>query len=682
LTYQADAYPGFRGRHIAANILSNVLYWYDVEPIGSTFTTRLGGELLEAHDEWFRPVDLTVGPDGCVYIADWYDVRATHNNTREDTWDKTSGRIYRMDYGPRRPIPGFNLSQEPSAALVERLRDPNEWFHREARRVLAERRDTSIIPRLRESIFSASTDHDALEFLWALYVSGGFDEALARRLLEHPRSPVRRWAVRFLGDSRKVEAGTLEALAALAARESDPHVRSQLASSSRRLSGEQALKLLTALIRKNEDSDDRHIPLLLWWAVEQNVKDKQAPFVDLLSSADAWRARLPREHLIQRLARRLASAGSESELSGCARLLASAPDRQSADIVLSGIEAGLAGRAFEKPPAHLGPVLDAIWNRGSPTPLLERVAARLGNSRSLARVRAAALAERHPRAERIAAIELLGQIRRSDSLRALEQIAARKEPEEILIAVVNALGRFPDASIADVLLRRSAAFEPRLRERTYDLLTTRKEWTEKLVAHLGEEFRNQPAVRVQRILQHDDPELRAQVERAWGRMTPSGSPEKSERARLLAGIVGPPDLFTRPGRRFDKERGRNLYDERCARCHTLFGKGGTIGPDLTGAERRNIDTLMLAVVDPSAAIRKEYASFLLRLRDGRMLSGVIQDPTPESFVVVDAQGEKTIVARREVVELKESQTSLMPEGLLDDLDSQGLVDLFSYLTAR
>ena len=108
--------------------------------------------------------------------------------------------------------------------------------------------------------------------------------------------------------------------------------------------------------------------------------------------------------------------------------------------------------------------------------------------------------------------------------------------------------------------------------------------------------------------------------------------------------------------------------------------GGRIGPDLTGAERRDIDALMLQIVDPSRSIRNEFASFNVELKDGRVLMGFILDPTPESLVVIDAQGEKTALARADVRQVRESSVSLMPEGLIDDLDSQGLVDLVSYLT--
>src|SRR5262249_36323793 len=129
-------------------------------------------------------------------------------------------------------------------------------------------------------------------------------------------------------------------------------------------------------------------------------------------------------------------------------------------------------------------------------------------------------------------------------------------------------------------------------------------------------------------------------------------------------------------------KGKEIFTARCSRCHTLFGEGRSVGPDLTGAERRNIDVLMQNVVDPSASIRAEYAHFIVTLKDNRMLTGFIQDPTPQSFMVMDEKGEKTVVARDDVREVRESPVSLMPEGLLDDLDHQSLIDLFSYLTAK
>ena len=178
LIYQADALPErFRGKLISANLLSNEIKWFDLLPQGSSFRTRTAGDLLIANDPWFRPVDLSVGPDGALYIADWYDKRASHTDTNLDTWDKTNGRIYRISSegsrfaGSRLPSGTRDLSKLSSADLVGMLAHPNEWVHREARRILAERQDRAVVKQLRKEIFTTRESHLALEYLWALYGS-------------------------------------------------------------------------------------------------------------------------------------------------------------------------------------------------------------------------------------------------------------------------------------------------------------------------------------------------------------------------------------------------------------------------------------------------------------------------------------------------------------------------------
>ncbi len=682
LMYQGDAFPeSFRGIHIAANILSNAIYWFELDPVGSTFATRQGGDLLIANDERFRPVDLSTGPDGAVYVADWYDLRATHNNTRDDTWDKATGRIYRIAYQGNRQAPRIHLGGLSSADLTGMLEHPNEWFHREARRILAERRDSSIVPVLRARIFEAR-EHLALEYLWALYVTGGFNEELAQKLLTHSFGPVRMWTARFLSDAREVSPATLECLVALAKSETQIHVRSQLAASARRLASRQALPLLAQLIRRDQDAEDPQLPLLLWWAIESHTATDREALVELLTQPESWTLELVRRHLVGRMARRLASTGSNDDFAACARLLELSPDPGSVDRVLDGIDLGLAGRSFASPPAALGGQLAKLWKKGSPSPTLIRLAGRLGNEEARQKIRSIARTTSVKTEERLTAIELLSQIGGPEELRVLLALLEGEKSDVLTLPIVNGLGRFADPRVGDALLRRSKTMSPTMRERTLDILASRKDWARKLVLSFGPAFRDQPISLARRILQHNDPELQALVEKNWGHVRPSGASDKAEMVRTMAGIVGPVELFSRPGRGFDRTKGKEIFSKRCARCHTLFGEGQTIGPELTGFDRRNLDQLIANIVDPSASIRKEYTGFNVEFKDGRRLTGFILDPTPEAFVVQEAEGEKTVVSAAEVKEIREASISLMPEGLLDDLDHQSLVDFFSYLASK
>src|SRR5262249_21619764 len=153
-----------------------------------------------------------------------------------------------------------------SKELIALLSHANDWYAREARRILAERRDPAIIPDLKKQI----ADHKgqlALESLWALYVSGGLDDTFALTALQHANEDVRAWTVRLLGDARKVSPEVLSRLIELAKQEPSPVVRSQLACSAKRLPGPDCLALVRELLTHKEDVDDPHIPLLLWWAI-------------------------------------------------------------------------------------------------------------------------------------------------------------------------------------------------------------------------------------------------------------------------------------------------------------------------------------------------------------------------------------------------------------------------------
>jgi putative membrane-bound dehydrogenase-like protein len=165
VVYQADVYPKeFRDQYIAANLLSNAVYWHRLEPVQSSFKASHGGDLIETNDNWFRPVDLLQGPDGCVYVVDFYDRRAAHLDP-VDNWDKTNGRIYRIEYKGGPKYETFDLRKKSSAELVELLKHSNVWWRREARQLLAERQDRSVHETLRKWV-NEEKGQLALEALW------------------------------------------------------------------------------------------------------------------------------------------------------------------------------------------------------------------------------------------------------------------------------------------------------------------------------------------------------------------------------------------------------------------------------------------------------------------------------------------------------------------------------------
>ena len=127
------------------------------------------------------------------------------------------------------------------------------------------------------------------------------------------------------------------------------------------------------------------------------------------------------------------------------------------------------------------------------------------------------------------------------------------------------------------------------------------------------------------------------------------------------------------------QAGQASFQKNCAVCHKMFGEGGAIGPDLTGVARVDLDFLLLNIVNPSAFIRPEFAAFEITSKQDQVLTGLVVESNAAAVTLVDRNNIRTVLQRSEIREMKESQVSLMPEGLLEALPPQEVIDLFTYL---
>jgi putative heme-binding domain-containing protein len=180
-----------------------------------------------------------------------------------------------------------------------------------------------------------------------------------------------------------------------------------------------------------------------------------------------------------------------------------------------------------------------------------------------------------------------------------------------------------------------------------------------------------PLDQVRRIAGYNDAALAKLLEKHWGRIQAATTGEKVSRINSILHM-----LNLGKG---DRAHGKELFTKHCATCHTLFGEGAKIGPDLTSVDRSSRQLLATNIVDPSAVIRPEFTAYVLETKDGRALTGLIAESDPQALTVVDARTERTVVPRAQVASVTPSPISLMPEKLLDPLDDQDIRDLFSYL---
>jgi putative membrane-bound dehydrogenase-like protein len=671
ILYKGDNFPdSFQGAFIGGNLLSNAVYWHDLEPKGSTVMGRHGGTLIDSHDTWFRPIDLLTGPDGCVYVVDWYDKRASHLDPR-DNWDKTNGRIYRVVHGERPKVEPFDLSKWSSDDLVG-LRDRrNDWWPEMARRILAERRDASILPRLRRLVEEDRDEPLALRDLWTLDVSGGIDRAAATKLLDHPVAGVRRWGIRLLGDHRWMDETLRTRLVTLAGSDPDSDVRSQLASSCQRWAPDDAVPILASLARRDEDATDEHIPLQIWWASEKAFRADPGLVLDELASSSMQSRPIVREVLLERIARASASDGN---FALCGELFERSPGEAESRRILAGVEKGLEGRALDEVPPPMRRALDRLRGSHGDIDLL-RFAVRLGDDAAYRAAAARASDPKTPQADRLPLLELIGQVARPSGLDALLAMLARDEPDAVAQAVLNALGGYAEPKVADAILARYPSMPAALRPRTLDRLTSRREWASRLLDAMADgriSTKDLTTSQAQQLGRLGDPALTERLTKVWGALPGADSEARRLRIAEVRGIL--PE-----GDKGSPARGRSVFQKNCAGCHRLFNEGQSIGPELTGAERGNLDFLLESLVDPSSVMRKEFQPQTVATKDGRVLNGLVVEESDAAVTIFDTNQQRTVIPKAEVEEMAPSAVSIMPEGLLDKLPDSEVRDLFRYL---
>lgn len=666
IIYEGAALPDrYRGKIIGVDPINRHLPVAERAADGATFRTQDVGRAITTDDPWFRPVDIKHGPDGSVYVADWYDAQVSHYRNHEGKIDKSNGRIYRIravDYKAAAP---FDLSKLNSDALIALLEHPNRWHREQARRLLADRSDAALIGRLRKLALAAN-GQAALEYLWATNLSGGFSETFAAQTLRHADPYVRLWTVRLLGDQRRVSDSLASQLAQLAVDESHVEVRSQLAASCKRLPADAALPILAGLMGHDADVKDRYIPLQIWWSLEAHCTDNAEAIVDLFADDAMWQHALVKSEILGRLMRRFAATGLRRDLMTCAKLLESAPDMPSKQRLMAGFELAFKGNAATQLPERL---IRAIADAGGAS-LAMRL--RSGEKEAIDKALAIIADTKQPIDRRATYASLFGEVVVAESVPVLIA-AVNSDKPKLRRAALTALQSYDELRIGEVVVDRYGAFDASTREVARTLLAGRSAWAEQLVEAVAagrypaDSF---PGEYVAKLRLHNQASLAAKIDRLWGKLRAPTPKHFEKEINRVASVLdkGAGDPYA----------GKKLYLARCAICHKLFADGGAIGPDLTSYQRRDTTHMLLNIINPNAEIREGYENYVVTMKDSRVVTGFKADADKTVIVIRGSDGQSVTLKRSDISKMNAVGVSMMPPGLLSGLTDQQLRDFFAY----
>ncbi len=369
------------------------------------------------------------------------------------------------------------------------------------------------------------------------------------------------------------------------------------------------------------------------------------------------------------------SSAARADLGTLIRAIASSDDPALQSDLLAGAIQGLSGRKVPMPSAW-----SSAYPRLAKSPDAEvrhranRLALILGDPAALVATRAVVADPRATPDDRLAAIDGLVSVRDPDLAPLLQGLLADRT---VRPAALRALASADHPGTSAAILKAYSALEPREKADAVATLVARPSSALALIAAVESAAVPKADISpsaIQALAGYNDPRVKAAVAKVWGATRPSPAEKKAAIARLKAELN--PDALARA----DRSRGRAVFARSCASCHTLFDAGGKIGPELTGAQRTDIDYVLTNVVDPSAVVGSAFQVHVFATTDGRVVSGIVKAEDENGFVIQTAN-DAIAVPRRDVEARRSTPQSLMPEGLLDGLSKDEIRDLVAYLAS-
>jgi putative membrane-bound dehydrogenase-like protein len=675
MLYLGDNWPAeFHNQLFTHNLHGHQLNrQINLRELGGYNTIHAGSDMLFCADQQYIGVDLKYGPDGAVYISDWYDPRHCHNPNVEQ-WDRGNGRLYRLQYDATYVPVQVHLPAASDLQLAQMQRHANEWMVRMAAQELAQRVsqraiDLEAMECLQTCVRTDEDSRQRLRSLWCLFRIGQFDEQVLSVALADHDEYVRAWGVRLAVDGLAADGSAKAsdcwpALWRIAEAESSLLVKRALASAAQRLPRDAAWKLLEILSRQEENAEDSALVSLLWFATARLMRDDvggglrlgELAKVPVLQDHVVWYAAKTSELGRDALIKEVASA-SDQERYRKLRLLQHAVQGLGA-VPLPDSWGLVAEQLYDSPQSEIRETAAAIGSTFRDPKLFTRFWQRLEAENSVA-----------------TRIEMLKALQQDVRPEQKTRLLGLLDDPGLAASVLPLLRRYDDSDVGHVLLTRLAGWEPGTAALAMELLTARPHWSAMLLdaVEAGKLDRQMvTAYHVRQMLSLGDVDLNARLEATWGKVGTSSAESKQQIQQLV-------HLYeTAPLWAYDSGAGQKLFQQHCANCHQETKESGSLAPSLVGSGAKGAAYLVENIVDPNAVVGRDFQARLILTVEGRVVTGLVTEETATAVTVRTATATETI-PKAEIEEIRISEQSFMPGGLMDTLEERQKIELLIYL---
>jgi putative membrane-bound dehydrogenase-like protein len=650
LVYQDVAFPAeYRGDYFVCEPAQNLIHHAKIEPDRSILRLRRAKgeearEFLASSETWFHPINLKHGPDGALYIVDFYreiieDYSAVPRYLQQQyglTNGIQHGRVWRLTHREAPPAPSPDMSGLGPDGWVQELASPHLWRRQTARRLLTERKDRSVAPAVARLARVSKEPAAVLNALYTLEALGVLRPDDAMAALKHPSAGVRRHGLRLAERWLDTQPALLDQTLALT-RETDPFLLLQVALSLGESHDPRAVSALASLARSHGD-----IP---WMpnAILSSIQGRAGTILNILldTPPDLGAA----QSILEPLGNAIASRRDPQELSQALIGIASVPDTTLQGMCLRGLSAGLKNAPTVELSAAGREALDRL------------------------------LAQKDAEVRRQAA-DLAGAFQITDPVqrKALIAQAARdagdmKLPAELRLAAVTRLAVMNDDAATSALLDAWPMNTPQVRTAILDAVYARRDRLPALLDALERGSISPSGLTAfQRLTlrEHESPSIR---NRAVKILSPPGGADDATFRRFAAALE----------EKRDRAHGEQVFRDNCATCHQVRGIGFAVGPDLGAEFQRAEEAILKDILAPNDTISAGYPTYVVETAAGQTFNGILVSESATSLTLRQAAGLEQVILRKDIARLLTQTVSLMPEALAQTLQPRDAADVIAWL---